>query len=280
MSKLPIAEKTERAVIGTLLQFPNKLADCEKLGISEIHFHGAEQTIWQEIIRAENDGRPFDYTSLSDHLANTRNGDKEALVARLGECMCAEFVPASFPDYCKTLISTHAKTEALLLGNELAQAARRAGDSYLEVLEKIRDTGLTSIAGKGLPKIISATKLCASPPPPTPPELIEGILHRGSKLALGGGSKSFKTWTLLELAICISTGWEWLGFPTTAGKVLYVNFRQLLNSRWHTAYRRSARQEKSPSPQISTSGIFGATQQTQRQFCPRSRGRQSARNTA
>ena len=74
-----------------------------------------------------------------------------------------------------------------------------------------------------MPKIIAATKLCASPPP-TPPELIEGILHRGSKLALGGGSKSFKTWTLLELAICVSTGWEWLGFPTTAGKVLYVNF--------------------------------------------------------
>ena len=43
MSKLPRAEKTERAVIGTLLQFPNKLADCEKLGISEIHFHGAEE---------------------------------------------------------------------------------------------------------------------------------------------------------------------------------------------------------------------------------------------
>lgn len=49
-------------------------------------------------------------------------------------------------------------------------------------------------------------------------------MHRGSKLALGGGSKSFKTWTLSELAICVSTGWEWLGFQTAQGKVLYINF--------------------------------------------------------
>ena len=39
-----------------------------------------------------------------------------------------------------------------------------------------------------------------------PDELIHGILHRGSKLVLGGGSKSFKTWNLLDLALCVSHG--------------------------------------------------------------------------
>jgi AAA domain len=74
-----------------------------------------------------------------------------------------------------------------------------------------------------LPPVISARSLCANPPP-TPPEIIEGILHRGGKMALGGGSKSFKTWTLLELAVRVATGQPWLGFPTTAGRVLYLNF--------------------------------------------------------
>ena len=223
MTKLPLAEKTERAVLGILMQFPNRFADCDKHGISEVHFHGAEKTIWQEIVRAETDGRPFDYGSLSDHIVNTRSNDGAALAALLAECMCAEAVAASLPDYCKTLIDTQERRDAFLLGNQLADAAKRAGDDYLEILEKIRDTGLGSVAGKGLPKIIPANKLCASPPP-TPEEVIEGILHRGSKLALGGGSKSFKTWTLLDLSICVSTGWEWLGFTTTAGKVLYLNF--------------------------------------------------------
>lgn len=57
-----------------------------------------------------------------------------------------------------------------------------------------------------------------------PAELVEGILHKGSKLVLGGSSKSYKTWTLLDLSVSIATGVPWLGFPTKQGRVLYLNF--------------------------------------------------------
>ena len=90
------------------------------------------------------------------------------------------------------------------------------------MIEEIKAIGQADI-GYGLPPMVSADDLCASPPE-TPPEVIEGILHQGSKLALGGGSKALKTWTLLELAICIAKGREWLGFATTQGRVLYLNF--------------------------------------------------------
>lgn len=60
-------------------------------------------------------------------------------------------------------------------------------------------------------------------PLPDPPVLIEGILHQGSKLVLGGSSKSFKTWTLLDMAISVSSGSNWLGFPTSKANVLYLN---------------------------------------------------------
>ena len=65
--------------------------------------------------------------------------------------------------------------------------------------------------------MISARTLSASPPP-TPPEIIEGVLHQGGKMALGGGSKSFKTWNLLHLSICIAraaSGWV---FPRRKGE--------------------------------------------------------------
>lgn len=58
---------------------------------------------------------------------------------------------------------------------------------------------------------------------PTPDELVKGILHRGSKLVLGGASKAGKTWVLLDLAISVSSGHHWLGFPTIKSKVLYLN---------------------------------------------------------
>ena len=89
-----------------------------------------------------------------------------------------------------------------------------------EAIEALREI---APEGQELPPMISAADLCANPPP-TPPELIEGVLHQGSKLVFGGGSKSFKTWSLLQLAISVATGQEWLGFPTTAGRVLYLNF--------------------------------------------------------
>ncbi|HEX7516263.1 MAG TPA: hypothetical protein VF345_03140, partial [Chthoniobacterales bacterium] len=51
-----------------------------------------------------------------------------------------------------------------------------------------------------LPSIIDAVELLESDLP-TPPEVVRGILHKGSKMVIGGGSKSFKTWTLLDLAV-------------------------------------------------------------------------------
>ena len=56
-----------------------------------------------------------------------------------------------------------------------------------------------------------------------PEELVAGILHKGSKMILGGSSKSHKTWALLDLAISVATGFPWLGANTSQSKVLFIN---------------------------------------------------------
>lgn len=57
-----------------------------------------------------------------------------------------------------------------------------------------------------------------------PRVLVSGVLHQGSKIVFGGGSKSFKTWALADLSVSIATKSEWWGLQTKAGKVLYLNF--------------------------------------------------------
>jgi RecA-family ATPase len=57
-----------------------------------------------------------------------------------------------------------------------------------------------------------------------PPMIVSGLLHRQLSMVLGGGSKTFKSWTLLDLAISVSHGIPFWGFETLQGKVLYVNF--------------------------------------------------------
>jgi RecA-family ATPase len=59
---------------------------------------------------------------------------------------------------------------------------------------------------------------------PRPRELVCGVLHQGSKMVIGGGSKTFKTWTLIDLAVSVATGSPWWGFNTNQGRVLYMNF--------------------------------------------------------
>ena len=43
-------------------------------------------------------------------------------------------------------------------------------------------------------------------------------------MVLGGPSKAYKTWALLDLAVSVATGSDWWGFPCVKGKVIYLNF--------------------------------------------------------
>jgi hypothetical protein len=74
-----------------------------------------------------------------------------------------------------------------------------------------------------LPPIVDAAEFLAVNITP-PRELVYGVLHQGSKMVLGGGSKTFKTWTLLDLAVAVATGEPWLSFKTSKGRVLFLNF--------------------------------------------------------
>lgn len=69
--------------------------------------------------------------------------------------------------------------------------------------------------------------------PPLSPPLIEGVLRQGHKMMLAGASKSGKSFALLELAIAIAEGGEWLGFRCAHGRVLYVNLEVDQASIWH-----------------------------------------------
>lgn len=63
----------------------------------------------------------------------------------------------------------------------------------------------------------------------TPEILIDSLLHRGCKLILSGGSKSFKSWVLLDAAVSVAHGIPWWGLNCKRGRVLYINF-ELIDS--------------------------------------------------
>lgn len=60
-------------------------------------------------------------------------------------------------------------------------------------------------------------------PPPLKEELIPGILRVGHKMLISGPSKAGKSFLLMNLAISMAEGVEWLGMKCKQGKVCYVN---------------------------------------------------------
>jgi len=79
-----------------------------------------------------------------------------------------------------------------------------------------------------LPEIISFSDLTELPP--LAPEIIQGVLRKGHKMLIAGASKAGKSFLLIELALAIVNGTEWLGFKCTKGKVLYINLEVDKNS--------------------------------------------------
>jgi hypothetical protein len=74
-----------------------------------------------------------------------------------------------------------------------------------------------------LPEIVDAERFL-SEPLETPAELVKGLIHRNTLTMFGGGSKSYKTFTVLDLALSVSQGVQWWGREVTQGRVLYLNF--------------------------------------------------------
>lgn len=55
---------------------------------------------------------------------------------------------------------------------------------------------------------------------PDPTEIIQGLICEESKLLIGGSSKTYKTWFLMDMGLSISAGKEFLGHACLQRRVL------------------------------------------------------------
>jgi predicted transcriptional regulator len=73
-----------------------------------------------------------------------------------------------------------------------------------------------------LPLVQDAADIITEKLPPIV-EIVKGIIAEQSKLVIGSGSKSFKTWVTMDMALSIAHEVLWLGRETNRRRVLYVN---------------------------------------------------------
>lgn len=105
------------------------------------------------------------------------------------------------------------------IGTQNEVKAAVAVEEHSDIFEP---EGYGEPVGKPLPPILDSVDFVAATYEPSP-ELIKGLVHQGTKVVIGGGSKSFKTWVQLDAAISVAYGLPWLGHDCIPGRVLFVN---------------------------------------------------------
>ena len=136
----------------------------------------------------------------------------------------AAIVPVLLPSYLQTAVEFATRRKAIETVSNIAARARDLSKPFADSLQSAEKAfaSIQRMADKDIPFVDASEAIAA--PEPEPPVLVTGLLHKGSKLVLGGGSKSFKTWSLIDLAISVATGSQWWGMDTVQGRVLYLNF--------------------------------------------------------
>jgi hypothetical protein len=74
------------------------------------------------------------------------------------------------------------------------------------------------------PIFLSLEQMMTHNTDPMPKQVIENVLHKGSKMIISGSSKAGKTLSLLHLGLAAANGSTWLGHRTTTSKVIYLDF--------------------------------------------------------
>ena len=219
---------TERGVIASLV---NHGSEKLPLALSRMLDNAPESfddlrygTIARAVFGLRRDGKEVSPLTVRKALLDADEVDLAGVALQL----MAEDLPVDLAsEDAERLWPAYQARRAKTLLAEALDAAKANPGIVPDLLRRL-PVALTSIAdeaqGAGdLPAITDAAEFLAEPIA-EPPVLVGGILHQGSKLVFGGSSKSFKTWSLLDLALSVATGADWLGFPTTQGKVLFLNF--------------------------------------------------------
>jgi hypothetical protein len=215
---------TEKATIGCiLLDSAYSVPILIDAGITCRHFYDLRYAeVFAEALQLYRDGRAADTITLSSGLK------KREVNISVAELEILAGIPPTHYNVEAYIPELQDKYRRRLVVEYAYKASSIARDPSVP-LEALRDTGeqfrlaLNHATGDLLPSVVDSHQFTTEVSE-KPEELVQGLLYRGSKLVLGGGSKSFKTWTLIDLALSVAYGVPWFGLMTRKGRVLYVNF--------------------------------------------------------
>lgn len=222
----PNSVGAEQGVLSCVIQSPSECFETTRLTLDspDAFYDVRHKIIWRALGDMAGNGG-IDLITLGQKLKDRNQIDDIGGLAYLSELSRATPSVSNLPAYLDTVVLKHNMRRIIRMSDEIKAKARNdEGDvdataSFFEYCAK----SLLRKSNSLLPPIVSAKEL-SEKVIPLPFEIVEGVLHQGTKMAIGGGSKASKTWLLMDLAVSIAHGVPWLGFKCFESPVLYLNF--------------------------------------------------------
>jgi hypothetical protein len=235
---LPVDDQTEDCVISLcVLDGAEILALCAAAGITAESFSViGRRLVFSAVQRLVLAGVPVDQGVVAAELRDRGEMEQVGGVPRLVEMTSLVPTTAQAGFYVGKLRVLSLRRRLMQEALTAAAAARDFAGEAGEVDEFCAQQeerfmavtrariGAGASRGGALPRLMAWGDLVGKTQRVEPAQLVAGMIHRGGKVMLGGGSKSFKTWVLIDLALSVATGTPWWGMRTTKGRVLFVNF--------------------------------------------------------
>lgn len=221
---MPSAPEAERAILGCItedsaLVFPN----LERAGVNGNWFYDLKNSLWFNLFRIMHRDRDgIDVVTVSSRLKTHPSSSELGGIQGFIDLQTGAPSPHNWPYYIPDLKNCFIRRKTISAAYHAIRTAENPELPFSGLLQDL-DASLRSLSpDKPLPEIIGAREF-ADQPLDEPKLLIKGLLHQGTKFALGGGSKTCKTWVLLDLAMSVAAGIDFIGLTTHPAPVLFIN---------------------------------------------------------
>lgn len=227
---MPWSEEAEQHVIAcALLDGSDTVVRALRAGVTpESFFSPANRLIWEVITELHAKVPPVTVEQLVEELKNRRQLDAVGGLPYLMQVSGRIPTAAHAGYFIEKLVEKHALRETIQAATRITEGAYAYTggglDEWAPFVEGLAKLEQLKTRTRGeLPPVLGWKEFIPAEQSQLPDELVSGVLHRGGKLMIAGGSKSFKTWVLLHLGLSVAAGLPWWGMRTKQGDVLYLN---------------------------------------------------------
>jgi hypothetical protein len=230
---MPHSLVAEKGVLCCMMNAPATVLPIVQQSISaEFLYLSRHQVLFNEMCTLYSDKGTFDSVTLMERLTGVGHLNSVGGPGYFNEVYLFRAIPENVSHYIDILKDKRAlrsiigaSTESILKAYDAGQDSTGGpGAIFDELFVGLEQARTVLTSSLRLPKLCDITNFIGENQPEEPPELVQGILHQGSKLIVGGTSKGRKTMALIDLAVSVATGTPWWGFPCKQGQVCYINF--------------------------------------------------------